>query len=230
MGLISVVLVTMQFLILASGLVASCSAQLVAYPNGAVAPFDPANAAATKEHFAALAEAGAVVNPYFTHAQGLAAPLALPLHHALYGRKKRQVLESDGLVTYPNGARAPYDHNVAIATANHYAAKALASPFPLVGAANVHPPAAAVYGPLIYGRKKRSAGGYGGKRSADPQFLTAPVFPYAAGYPLLPYAVPFAPFVAHPNGALVPLEPKDVIDARAEHLAAVAEALKPAEK
>merc|ERR1711892_841793 len=224
MGLISVVLVTMQFLILASGLVAACSAQLVAYPNGAVAPFDPANAAATKEHFAALAEAGAVVNPYFTHAQGLAAPLALPLHHALphvlYGRKKRQVLESDGLVTYPNGARAPYDHNVAIATANHYAAK-------------VHPPAAAVYGPLIYGRKKRSAGGYGGKRSAggyggkrsaDPQFLTAPVFPYAAGYPLLPYAIPFAPFVAHPNGALVPLEPKDVIDARAEHLAAVAEA------
>merc|ERR1711892_359619 len=178
MGLISVVLVTMQFLILASGLVAACSAQLVAYPNGAVAPFDPANAAATKEHFAALAEAGAVVNPYFTHAQGLAAPL----------------------------------------------------PFPLVGAANVHPPAAAVYGPIIYGRKKRSAGGYGGKRSADPQFLTAPVFPYAAGYPLLPYAIPFAPFVAHPNGALVPLEPKDVVDARAEHLAAVAEALKPAEK
>ena len=30
--------------------------QLVAYPNGAVAPFDPNNAAATKEHFAALAE------------------------------------------------------------------------------------------------------------------------------------------------------------------------------
>ena len=30
--------------------------QLVVYPNGAVAPFDPNNAAATKEHFAALAE------------------------------------------------------------------------------------------------------------------------------------------------------------------------------
>ena len=30
--------------------------QLVSYPNGAVAPFDPNNAAATKEHFAALAE------------------------------------------------------------------------------------------------------------------------------------------------------------------------------
>merc|ERR1711962_541100 len=31
---------------------------------------------------------------------------------------------------------------------------------------------------------------------------------------------------AHPNGAVVPLEPKDVVDARADHLKAVAEALK----
>merc|ERR1711892_679428 len=220
MGLISVVLVTMQFLILASGLVAACSAQLVAYPNGAVAPFDPANAAATKEHFAALAEAGAVVNPYFTHAQGLAAPLALPLPHFLYGRKKRsagpQFLTAPvfpyaagypllpyavpfaPFVAHPNGALVPLEpKDVVDARAEHLAAVAEA------------------------GRKKRSAGGYGGKRSADPQFLTAPVYSYAAGYPLLPYAVPFAPFVAHPNGALVPLEPKDVVDARAEHLAAV---------
>merc|ERR1712149_33658 len=114
-------LVTMQFLILASGLVASISAQLVAYPNGAVAPFDPNNAAATKEHFEALSEAGAVVNPYFTHAQGLVAPYLVP--HVLYGRKKRQAIDADGLVTYPNGARAPFDPNVALATANHYAAK-----------------------------------------------------------------------------------------------------------
>ena len=53
-------------------------AQLVVYPNGAVAPFDPNNAAATKEHFAALAEAGSVVNPYTTHAQDLAVPVAIP--------------------------------------------------------------------------------------------------------------------------------------------------------
>ena len=64
------------------------AAQLVVYPNGAVAPFDPNNAAATKEHFAALAEAGAAVNPYFTHAQDLAVPAALPLvYSGVYGRK-----------------------------------------------------------------------------------------------------------------------------------------------
>merc|ERR1711937_951398 len=200
-------LVTMQFLILASGLVASISAQLVAYPNGAVAPFDPNNAAATKEHFEALSEAGAVVNPYFTHAQGLAAPYLVP--QVLYGRKKRQAIDADGLVTYPNGARAPFDPNVALATANHYAAKA-------------HPPAVpAVYGYPLLGRKRRSA---------DAQLLASPLLglPYAAGYPVLPYALPYAPLVAHPNGAVVPLEPKDVVDARAEHLQAVADALKPA--
>merc|ERR1711887_418912 len=191
----------MQFLI-ASSLFAAAASQLVVYPNGAVAPYDPNNAAATKEHFEALNEAGAVVNPYFTHAQDLAVPTpvvyaGLPLA-GVYGRKKRsadpQVLGADGLVTYPNGAVAPFDPNVALATANHYAAKALhGSWVPLEGAANVHPAAVAAY-------------------------------PY--GYAGLPYALPVvAPFVAHPNGAIVPLEPADVVKARADHLAAVAEAL-----
>merc|ERR1712014_555157 len=97
------------------------------------APFDPNNAAATQDHFEALAEAGSIVNPYNTHAQNL-----------------------------------------------------------LVAA------------PVYYG-----------KRSADAQFLT-----YA-----LPYAIaPYVPLVAHPNGAVVPAEPADVVEARADHLAAVAEA------
>merc|ERR1711973_19395 len=215
----------MQFLILSSVLVAA-HAQLVVYPNGAVAPFDPNNAAATKEHFAALNEAGAAVNPYFTHAQDLAvaAPVAyagLPIA-GIYGRKKRsadpQVIGADGLVTYPNGAVAPFDPNVALATANHYAAKALhGSWVPLEGAANVHPAAVpAVYG--LYGRKKREA---------DAQVLLGGAYPYAYGYAGLPYALPVvAPFVAHPNGAIVPLEPADVVKARADHLKAVAEALK----
>merc|ERR1719151_167410 len=135
----------MQFLILSCVLAAS-QAQLVFYPNGAVAPFDPNNAAATKEHFAALAEAGSIVNPYHTHAQDLAVPhLVAPLY---YGKRSAepQVLGADGLVTYPNGAVAPFDPNVALATAQHYNAKAAYGSWaPLEGAANVHPAAVATY-------------------------------------------------------------------------------------
>merc|ERR1712083_140935 len=147
MGSSTVAVAVMQFLILASVLVAA-QAQLVAYPNGAVAPIDPNNAAATKEHFAALAEAGSKGN---------------------YG---------------------------------HW--------FPLAGAANVHPPP-----PLVYGRKKREA---------EPQFLAAPYYAHFAPYAFAP--IPVTPLVAHANGAVVPLEPEDVVKARADHLAAVAEALK----
>merc|ERR1712241_1541275 len=155
MGSCKVFVSVMQFLILSSVLVAA-HAQLVVYPNGAVAPFDPNNAAATKEHFAALAEAGSVVNPYTTHAQDLAVPhLVAPLY---YGKRSAepQVVGVDGLVTY----QPQRDHNVALATAQHYAAKAAhGSWVPLAGAANVHPPAAlpAPIIPAIYGRKKRSA-------------------------------------------------------------------------
>merc|ERR1712045_696477 len=209
MGSCKVFVSVMQFLILSSALAAS-QAQLVVYPNGAVAPFDPNNAAATKEHFAALAEAGSVVNPYTTHAQDLAVPyLAAPLY---YGKRSAEphVVGADGLVTYPNGAVAPFDPNVALATAQHYAAKAAyGSWVPLAGAANVHPPAA-----FVYGRKKREA---------DPQVFVG-AYPYPYTYAFAPVAV--APFVAHPNGAVVPLEPEDVVKARADHLAAVAEAPK----
>merc|ERR1712241_1426985 len=109
MGSLKVTVSVMQFLIFSSLLVAA-HAQLVVYPNGAVAPFDPNNAAATKEHF----EAGAVVNPYTTHAQDLAVPfLAAPLY---YGKRSAEphVVGAHGLVTYPNGAVAPFDPNVAL--------------------------------------------------------------------------------------------------------------------
>merc|ERR1711931_508321 len=206
MGSYKVFVSVMQFLILSSVLVAA-HAQLVVYPNGAVAPFDPNNAAATKEHFAALAEAGAVVNPYNTHAQDLAVPhLVAPL---VYGKRSAepQVLGADGLVTYPNGAVAPFDPNVAVATAQHYAAKAAyGSWVPLEGAANVHPAAVPALPAVVYGRKKREA---------DAQVLLAGAYPYAAyGYAGLPYALPVvAPLVAHPNGAVVPVEPADVVQA-----------------
>merc|ERR1719327_600360 len=156
------------------------AAQLVAYPNGAVAPYDPNVAIATANHFAAKAAHGV-------------------LHPAVYYGKRSA---DPQLVTYANGAVAPFDPNVAVATANHFAAKAAyGSWWPAAGAAGVHPAAA-----VVYGRKKRSA---------DAQFLT-----YA-----LPYAIaPYVPLVAHPNGAVVPAEPADVVEARADHLAAVAEA------
>merc|ERR1711931_499393 len=171
--------VIMQFLI-ASSLFAAAASQLVVYPNGAVAPYDPNNAAATKEHFEALNEAGAAVNPYFTHAQDLAVPApvvyaGLPLA-GLYGRKKRS---ADPQVL---GAAVP----------------------------------ALPYAAAVYGRKKREA---------DAQVLLAGAYPYAYGYAGVPYALPIAPLVAHPNGAVVPLEPADVVKARADHLAAVAEAV-----
>ena len=48
------------------------------------------------------------------------------------------------------------------------------------------------------------------KRSADAQVVVG--YPYPSyGYAAYPYAIaPFAPLVAHPNGAVVPVEPKDV--------------------
>ena len=51
-------------------------------------------------------------------------------------------------------------------------------------------------------------------------------YAYAAGYPyayhhgVVPVHAGFAGLVAHPNGAVVPVEPADVVAARAEHLAA----------
>merc|ERR1711872_663273 len=140
---------------------------------------------------------------------------------------------------------APFDLNVAIATANHYAAKiAHGSYFPYAGALGVHPAAA------VYGRKKREAQlpvnlvtgyshvgypyfGYGVAPVVEKREAQIPVglvtgysavhagYPFHYGYGVAPVV---SPFVAHPNGALVPAEPKDVVDARAEHLAAHAEA------
>merc|ERR1711936_85780 len=57
----------MQFLIVGSLFVAGASAQLVHYPNGAVAPYDPNNAAATAAHLQANAEAGKLINPFGVH-------------------------------------------------------------------------------------------------------------------------------------------------------------------
>merc|ERR1719320_1608392 len=201
----------MKFLIVGSLFVAGASAQLVHYPNGAVAPYDPNNAAATAAHLQANAEAGKLINPFGVHAPGIAYPA---LH--FYGKREAQVLDpATNLVTYPNGAVAPFDPNVAAATAYHYSAKAANGYYPFLGAANVHPAAA-----VVYGRKKREA--------------QVPVN-LVTGHTATAYLNPFfghhvaiapvtSPFTAHPNGALVPEEPADVAEARAAHLEARAEA------
>jgi len=197
----------MQFLIVGSLFVAGASAQLVHYPNGAVAPYDPNNAAATAAHLQATAEAGKLINPFGVHATGL----VHPVHY--YGKREAQVLDpATNLVTYPNGAVAPFDPNVAAATAYHYAAKAATGYYPFVGAANVHPA-----GAVVYGRKKREA-------QVPVSLVTGYAHtPYFGGF--FGHVAPVvAPFTAHPNGALVPAEPVDVVEARAAHLAAVAEA------
>ena len=57
--------------------------------------------------------------------------------------------------------------------------------------------------------------------------IAAPVaaaygYPYAAGYPYAPLS--YAGLVAHPNGAVVPAEPAEVVAARQAHFAALASA------
>merc|ERR1719251_848129 len=199
----------MQFLTVVSLLVAGTSAQLIHYPNGAVAPFDPNNAAATAAHLTATAEAGKLINPFGVHTTGLYAPV-------VYGKREAQVLDpATNLVTYPNGAVAPFDPNVAAATAYHYSAKAAHGYYPFLGAANVHPAAA-----VVYGRKKREA--QVPVNLVTGHTATAYLNPFF-GHHVAIAPVP-SPFTAHPNGALVPAEPADVVEAREAHLAAVAEA------
>merc|ERR1712089_48111 len=66
----------------------------------------------------------------------------------------------------------------------------------------------------------RKEGGSDPRRPCDRILCRACRIPLHYGYGVAPVV---SPFVAHPNGALVPAEPKDVVDARAEHLAAHAE-------
>merc|ERR1711863_228919 len=84
-----------------------------------------------------------------------------------------------------------------------------------LGAANVHPAAA-----VVYGRKKREAQVPVNLVTG----LTATSYLGPWGFGHLAVAPVTSPFTAHPNGALVPQEPADVIEAREAHLAAVAEA------
>ena len=171
--------------------VAAASAQLVTYPNGAVAPAKtPEVQAAEAAHFAAkglpvgayglgyaglgyagLGYAGLGWNGYAGAYAGYPYAGAYAGYPGAYAGWAGYPY-APALVAHPNGAVVPAEPaDVVAARAEHLAAKGA----PLVAPAG-------------------------------------PVAPY--------YAAGFAGLVAHPNGALVPAEPADVVAARADHLAA----------
>ena len=118
------------------------------------------------------------------------------------------------LVAYPNGAVAPAKTpEVQAAEAAHFAAKGL--------------PAWGAYNGLWNGYAGAGYAGYGGYPWAGAYggAYAGAYNGYAGAYAGYPYAgaygYPYAPaLVAHPNGAVVPVEPADVVAARAAHLAA----------
>merc|ERR1712168_563834 len=167
-------------------------AGLVTYSNGAVVPVDYANQAATAAHLASK----------FTYGySGL---------HYLGKREAKADAEADaGLVSYTNGAVVPfnpYQHGFA-GHYGHYLGKREAGAG-LVGYSNG---AVVPYNPYLHGYAGHF-GHYLGKREAD---ADAGLLSYHA----VPYHAVYQPLVAHPNGAVVPLEPAAVVAARADHLA-----------
>jgi len=164
---------------------ATASAQLVAYPNGAVAPAKtPEVAAAEAAHFAAKGLPAWGAYPYGTYGGLYAGAYAGAYGWAGYNNY--------GYAGYPYAAYGGYPYAPAL-VAHPNGAVVPAEPADVVAARAEH--LAAKGAPLV-----------------------APVAPAATVAPY--YAPGFAGLVAHPNGALVPAEPADVVEARAEHLAA----------
>merc|ERR1712183_362351 len=257
----------MKFLVLAA-CVAVSSAQgfygLQSHPNGAVTPIDePAVAAARADHLATKFGAGlgyagyapgyAAGYGYAGYGYGYAAAHVAtgyagyaPAYARAYGYAGPLNLNTQ-LIAHPNGAVVPLDEPaVAAARAAHldtqaaeYAASApviaavpAVAPVPAVAAAPVaavgygyagplnlntqlvaHPNGAVVPldEPAVAAARAdhlATKGVYGGVYAA-----AGPV-DYAAGY------APYAGLVAHPNGAVVPVDEPAVAAARADHLAA----------
>jgi len=201
----------MKFLVLAASL--SCiSAQgffgLVGHPNGAITPVDePAVAAAKAEHLAAkgqlyAAAPLAVASPlsFAAAAPAVATYAAAPAAYApAYGYAGPLNLNSQ-LIAHPNGAVVPVDEPaVAAARADHLIAQGAlyAAQAPVVAAA----PAVATY-------------------AATPAVAYAAAT--AAYAPAYGYSGPLnlnTQLVAHPNGAVTPIDEPAVAAARADHLA-----------
>merc|ERR1739845_23613 len=113
------------------------------------------------------------------------------------------------LVTYPNGAVAPAKTpEVAAAEAAHFAAKGL--PYGYGAWGGLGYAGWGGYAGYGYGAGYPYAGAYAGAYAGSP-YAGHLGYPYA---PCAPYYAPgFAGLVAHPNGALVPAEPADVVAA-----------------
>ena len=182
---------------------ATASAQLVEHLNGAVTPVDtPAVAAAKASHFAAKAAYGY-------------APYAAGVYNGAYGYAPYAANYYNGAYGYAPYAANFYNgayYNGAYAYAGAYGYP-LAGNLPLVQHANgavtpVDTPSVA---------------------AAKADHFAAKGFPAYPGYAAygLPYAgyaayapnFAYAGLKAYPNGAVVPVEPADVVKAREEHLA-----------
>jgi len=169
---------------------------LVAHPNGAVVPVDePAVAAARADHFAAQGAAFAAAGPVVAAAPLVAAGPVAAVGYAGayapgYGYAGPLNLNTH-LVAHPNGAVVPADEPaVAAARADHFAAQGAA--YAAAGPVVAGP--VAVGG--VYAHAAPVAYGYGGPLNLNTHL------------------------VAHPNGAVVPVDEPAVAAARADHFAA----------
>ena len=225
--------------------VAAASAQgfygLQSFPNGAVVPVDePAVAAARADHLAAkgyinggvyaaaapaiaapavasyaydaapaVAYSAAPVNYAAAPVNYAAAPVAYSGYAPAYGYAGPLNLNTQ-LVAHPNGAVVPVDEPaVAAARADHLAAKGQLLPYaPAVSYA--------VAAPAVAYTQAAPAVSYAAAPVAPVAYAAAPaVVSYG-------YAGPLnlnTQLVAHPNGAVVPVDEPAVAAARADHLA-----------
>merc|ERR1719348_2427133 len=216
---------------------------LVAHPNGAVVPADePAVVAARADHLAAkgaifrAAVPAPIAGPAIAPALGYAGPLAgVP----------QLVSHPNGAVTpadEPAVVAARADHLAAKGVAFHAAVASGPGPVGPIAPAGPVPHAFGYAGPLagvpadepavvaaradhlaakgaaFHAAVASGPGLVGPAVPAVPAVAPAPAVP-ALGYARAPLTGPPA-LVAHPNGAIVPIDEPDVIAARADHFAA----------
>ena len=183
-------------------MLACAAAQLVTHPNGAVTPVHHANFAATAAH---LATKGYLGVPYY------------------YG--KRSAEADPALVYHANGAITPYDPANAAATAAHLASKGhhvyAGYPYAVYGKRSAEADAQHL---ITYANGAVVPADYNNLAATSAHLATHHYagYPYVYGKrsaeadPQLLYALPYAHvavvpgLVAHPNGAVVPVEPADV--------------------